>query len=154
MSNEIVVVGKIKRKPIQYEIKNECWICISHSRSVQGYPRIVINNKSTLMSRYIYERFIGKIPKGLCILHSCDNPNCINPSHFKIGTNLDNVIDKVNKGRQSILAGEKGANHKLIQIQVDSIRNDTRMNTVIAKEYEVCKSTIGRIKNNKSWVVL
>lgn len=43
--------------------------------------------------------FDGRDPKDMVVMHSCDNPCCVNPSHLLIGTHGDNMQDKVNKGR-------------------------------------------------------
>lgn len=49
--------------------------------------------------RWAYEKFYGSIPKGLFVMHTCDNPPCINPTHLRLGTNSDNIRDSVAKGR-------------------------------------------------------
>ena len=49
--------------------------------------------------RVAYELFVGPIPDGICVLHRCDTPACVNPEHLFLGTNLDNVRDRDAKGR-------------------------------------------------------
>lgn len=55
--------------------------------------------------RYAYELFVGPIPDGLVVMHSCDTPSCVNPNHLDIGTPLENNDDKVAKGRHAQLWG-------------------------------------------------
>lgn len=49
--------------------------------------------------RLIYSIFKGPIPDGMMVLHSCDNPPCVNPEHLRVGTALDNARDRVERGR-------------------------------------------------------
>lgn len=73
-----------------------------------GYAQIRAFGKQESGSRIIWRLIKGEIPEGMCVLHKCDNRKCINPEHLFLGTPQDNMVDKVNKGRQF---------HKLNQIQ-------------------------------------
>ncbi len=52
-----------------------------------------------LASHVSYELFVGPIPDGLQVLHRCDLPACIAPTHLFLGTQADNIHDMVAKGR-------------------------------------------------------
>ena len=45
----------------------------------------------------------GPIPAGMCVLHACDNPPCINVDHLWLGTQADNAADRESKGRGNSL---------------------------------------------------
>ena len=94
--------------------------------------------------RVSYEIHYGKIPAGMCVLHKCDVPACVNPNHLFLGTKLDNMIDKENKNR---------GNHKtkLTPDVVLKIRLSNSTQREIAKQYDISQSAVSMIKNGLRW---
>lgn len=68
------------------------------AKDYSGYGRIW-NGENRTAHTVAYEEFIGPIPEGMHILHTCDNPPCINPEHLWLGTHDDNMADKGHKKR-------------------------------------------------------
>ena len=75
--------------------------CIEWPRSIgnNGYGRLRANGKLWLAHRYTWTLLVGEIPANTHVLHKCDNPKCININHLFLGTDLDNTLDKIAKGR-------------------------------------------------------
>lgn len=67
----------------------------------KGYGRRHYNGKFWLVHRLEWTMINGDIPEGMGVLHKCDNPPCINIDHLFLGTNKDNVDDRVSKGRSN-----------------------------------------------------
>jgi hypothetical protein len=83
-----------------------CWVWIAGT-SKAGYGRFSWHYRNMHAHRIGYELSVGEIPDGLWVLHSCDNPRCVNPSHLFLGTRQDNIDDMNNKGRGVRLSGEQ-----------------------------------------------
>jgi len=80
-----------------------CWEWTSYGRSNYGFITIVLNGKpkSLQAHRISYELFVGPIPEGLLVRHTCDNPPCVNPEHLLTGTTTDNAQDCISRGRNA-----------------------------------------------------
>lgn len=105
---------------------------------------------SALAHRVAYYLANKTLPPGLCVLHTCDNRRCVNPSHLVLGTNQDNTDDMMQKGRDRV-KGERHKNHKLTETQVAAIKADSRFQRTIAKEYGVSQALVSALKNGKRW---
>lgn len=75
-----------------------CWYWLGPLSSGR-YGTICFNGKNERVHRVSYILSKGPIAKGLCVCHSCDNEKCINPDHLWLGTQVENIYDMVNKGR-------------------------------------------------------
>jgi hypothetical protein len=85
-----------------------------------GYGNIWYEGKSQKVHRVAYLVFKGPIPKGLHVRHSCDTRPCCEPTHLSVGTNLDNVMDRVSRDRTP--KGSSCFNAKLTEDAVVEIR--------------------------------
>lgn len=76
-----------------------CWFYHSRFGVAREYGGATWNKKQYRAHRLFYELYIGEIPKGLYILHRCDNPFCVSPFHLFSGTQKENTQDCAAKGR-------------------------------------------------------
>lgn len=102
-----------KSKRVRPEITNEmvsrfwekvaitsgCWYWRA-GLNQDGYGLFTMKHGYTERAhRFMYTLWFGEIPPKKIVLHSCDNPSCVRPSHLSIGTPRDNTHDAVKKGR-------------------------------------------------------
>jgi hypothetical protein len=129
-----------------------CWLW-SAAKSTFGYGNFWTGEKYDVAHRVSYELYVGQIPNGMCVLHKCDVPGCVNPAHLFLGTHQDNIIDKVRKGRARgpHMHGKTNPQAKLSEREVSSIKGDVRPHRQIAKIFGISKSQVTRIKAGKSW---
>lgn len=94
---------RARATPIRFvKMDYECWHCISHTKSKhrRNYPVIGRYNRFLRMSRYVFWLENGHIDEEKYIMHQCDNPECINPNHLRLGSPQENTNDMIEKGRQ------------------------------------------------------
>jgi hypothetical protein len=77
-----------------------CWLWFAGADKL-GYGRFGIGTTVYLAHRISWELYVSSIPEGMGVLHRCDTPACVNPAHLFIGSQLDNLLDMVAKGRSN-----------------------------------------------------
>ena len=127
-----------------------CWLC-SGTPNKGGYMRVGYRNERLLVHRAMWEVTHGPIPEGMVVMHQCDVPPCINPQHLTLGTDADNVMDAMIKGRSAVYrSGEKHPNCRLSAATVRAIRKAPRgygTGRELSKKYGVAEATISHIRN-------
>jgi len=139
----------IERFNDKYEPVTEsgCWIWMG-SLYPKGYGYFSYKGTERA-NRAAYMLFVGDIPEGKIVCHTCDMPECVNPNHLFLGTNRDNSSDMVNKNRQA--KGSKINSCILNEDQVREIRASNDSLEVLADYYGVGFTTIYDAKNYKTW---
>lgn len=138
-------------------IVGECWEWTA-AKIPDGYGVFGVDGISRCAHRISWEFFHGQIPHSLYVLHRCDNPPCVNPSHLFIGSQKDNVSDCTSKGRRGIHrpSAETNGMVKLNRWDIPVIRHLVHQHkfkqSVVASLYSVSRSAINSIILNNSWV--
>jgi hypothetical protein len=123
--------------------ENGCWLWTAYKMK-NGYGTFRAPHRHELAHRVSHELFVGPIPDGFLVMHSCDNPSCVAPHHLSVGTQHNNMHDAAVKGRMR--HGEKHGRAKLSNKCADEIRNSVGTQKEIAAKYGIRQGTVSRIK--------
>lgn len=145
---------------------DECWEWQA-GKHKKGYGEFWFpqRGKHTKAHQVAWILTYGDIRDNYQVLHKCDNPSCVNPKHLFLGTNQDNVDDKMNKGRwnsrflfgiEHPQHGENSKYHKLTESDVREIRSLRGKMTLreIARKFGVAHGVINNIFQNRKWTWL
>ena len=108
-----------------------CWL-FAGCKDSGGYGMIGVNGKGNKAHRISWATVNGPIPSGLMVLHRCDIPNCINPDHLFLGTQLDNMRDCKAKGRLVPPPARKGELNTMARLSDEIV---LQMRSVRAREH-------------------
>lgn len=127
-----------------------CWDWTA-SRARGGYGQFMSSVKDGRLwyraHRFSYLAHKGEIPNGLVVMHTCDNPSCVNPEHLKVGTQTDNIRDRDEK--------ERGIWTRTVSrgMDVRKIQSDPRGDVELARELGCSRGHIWKIRNNRyAWM--
>lgn len=133
--------------------KTGCWVWTG-ALAGRGYGEI----KGTRSRFYLYahrlswELAFGSIPEGQSVLHRCDNPACVNPTHLFLGSTADNLQDMAAKGRH--LFGERNAQAKMTEgdvLRIYRLSDEGWSQKRIAGEIGVGQMTVCRVLRGERW---
>lgn len=135
---------------------DECWLWTA-ALNEHGYgvmrPDTKRRNGPTVKAHRVSLQLTGVEIDGLYVLHSCDNPPCVNPNHLSTGTAAENTADMVSKGRGA--QGSQRRTNKLVEAQIPEIRARAaagELQKVLAADYGVSRPTISRVVNRLGWL--
>jgi hypothetical protein len=132
---------------------NDCWLW-SGVKDTSGYGKFSLYAKRVGSHRFSYELATNqKIPSGMVVMHKCDNPKCVNPSHLSIGTHKENTQDMIAKGRKRVVApkGEGNGKSLLNEEQVRTIRTSKLSHAAMARELGVSPNCVRGVRTGRTW---
>ncbi len=132
----------------------ECLLWTGHLDAC-GYGK----SGGDLAHRLIWESERGPIPQKLVVMHSCDNPSCVNIDHFSLGTQQDNIADMLAKGRGKTWRDKRGENNHKAKLTNDKVwairwgllKHGLATTSEIAAAFGVSARLIDRIAIGETW---
>lgn len=128
--------------------------------NLKGYGRFDIGSRrngtrrQVMAHRFAYEHAHGRVAADLVVMHSCDNPRCVNLAHLKVGTPADNAADRDSKGRLGERRGESNGRAKLDEAGVLEVRRRAgagESRRAIARTLGVSPTAVTDITSGRTW---
>lgn len=156
----IVQVAHLRHAPLERRFRAQvertatCWLWIG-TVDRHGYGRIGAggrHGKNLLAHRVAWELLHGPLTASVHVLHRCDTPRCVNPSHLFLGSHQANMADRDRKRRQA--AGERNGRAKVTADVVLTIRLRRSVGhtySAIARDVGLDPTTVRNICTRRIW---
>jgi len=136
---------------------DDCWDWQA-SRNRLGYGRFkYASYRGVSAHRAALIIHTGQDHADLCVLHSCDRPQCVNPAHLRWGTQLDNTRDKIERGRQRF-GDHAGFKNPRCTLTPDELAEIVRLidahrlnNKQIAARFSITHAMVSKIRTGNAW---
>ena len=163
--NTLTLLERFEEKFV-VDAESGCWLwtaCCNQREN--GYGSFWMNGTQRVAHRVAYELYVGQIPDGLYVCHTCDVKRCVRPDHLWLGTHSDNMADRDRKDRcvrgnshyarlhpERMPRGEQHSRAKITADDVLAIRAEAGLTQKeVALKYNVCQQQISRIRGGKRW---
>lgn len=160
MTITITQINNFWKKVIKTD---SCWNWSGYKTS-KGYGLFKVNGVQFLTHRFSL-MLENKLPiakksergaLGICVLHSCDNPSCVNPKHLRLGTHLENMQDARQRGRKwrGEFTGEKNKRSTISDAKAREIKRLLKLKILqkdISSQMNVPHYIISNIAVGRSW---
>ena len=120
------------------------------SKNLGGYGRFKIKDKYHRAHALSLSWVLGHTPK--YVMHKCDNPSCVRPSHLQEGNHGENMKDAYAKGRRPDCT-RKGPNHPNAVFTAADIR-DIRARYAAGETQKSIGASYGVVQSHISLIVL
>lgn len=139
-------IEKLAKTPCPKPNLGECWV-FTGAKDKDGYGKVRFRKKVERANRVSHILFLGPLEDEEVVLHECDNPPCCRPGHLRKGSQLENMQDKVAKGRQVNVS-------VITRGQAEYIREECakgRDRRELARELGIGATTVSAAKTGQNW---
>lgn len=132
-----------------------CWNFQGCKVGANGYGQICVGGHKLEYAHRVAWKLAHpdeSIPNGLRVLHACDNPRCVNPDHLSLGTQNDNILDSIRKGRYNCFGRQK--------LNADNVREIRALwaqgwrQKDIGAKFGIKRHSVSAIVNGRAWAHL
>jgi hypothetical protein len=142
-------VSEEERFWIKVEWTPTCWLWTAAKRG-RGYGCFSYKGRVVDAHRVAYMLTVGEIPGDSVVMHSCDNPLCVNPDHLSAGSWQANTRDAMQKERHNMPPGSGKLTIEDIR-EILQLYKDSGQFAWIARRYHLDKKTVGQIIRGEIW---
>jgi len=94
----------------------------------------------------------GEIPAGRNVCHRCDIPLCVNPAHLFLGSQRDNLLDAIRKGRKRAYGLQKINAEQARAVRLRCAHGEPQR--AVAAAFGISREHVNQIVNRKRWAHL